>query len=93
MIFRQRRAVAANYGSMRALPVKSWQTDWASTAAIFATLRTEPEAVLWICLSELPSYMMFPLDYLLFGKDTDRKAMKHTLEDVISTLTEFYQAL
>lgn len=34
--------------------------DMQATATIFATLSTEPEAVLWICLSELPSYMTFP---------------------------------
>lgn len=33
------------------------------------------------------------LDYLICGKDTDGKAVKLTLEEIISTLTEFYQTL
>lgn len=33
------------------------------------------------------------LDYLLCGKDTNGKAAKLALEEIISTLSEFYQAL
>lgn len=33
------------------------------------------------------------LDYLICGKDTDGKAVKLALEEIISTLSEFYQAL
>lgn len=33
------------------------------------------------------------LAYLIFGKNTDGKAVKLALEEIISTLTELYQAL